>query len=213
MPRKPLDGCKAARPPVHHPPRTWTLDSQLHIPTAWVSPLSLRPLLIRSPPWNQWMLLHFGPTPAHEEASNFRLTGSQWTIVGMVEPKIDDRAYFHDQFYRHGVFKSGSSCLRSTPDYGYFRRHDDVLKRLPCLQLKFQSFLGAGTIADFSSQHACTRKFHTTSDRHDDGFQHPACLCCSFLRIQNICFSLFMQERSFAIIYLVLPYSVGGWSF
>lgn len=27
MPRKPLDSCKAARPPVHHPPRAWTLDS------------------------------------------------------------------------------------------------------------------------------------------------------------------------------------------
>ena len=49
MPRKPLDGCKATRPPVHHPLRAWALDSQLHIPTAWVSPLSLRLLLIRPP--------------------------------------------------------------------------------------------------------------------------------------------------------------------
>ena len=31
-------------------------------------------------PWNQWMLLYFGPTPAHEEASNFCLAGSQMTI-------------------------------------------------------------------------------------------------------------------------------------
>ena len=100
----------------------------------------------------------------------------------MVEPKIDDRAYFHDRFYRHGVFKSGASCLRFPPDYGYFRRHDDVLKRLPCLQLKFQSSLSIGMMADFSAQRACTRKFHMTADRHDDGFQHLACLCCIFLK-------------------------------
>ena len=59
-------------------------------------------------------------------------------------------------------------------DYGYFRRHDDVLKRLPCLQLKFQSSLIVGMKADFEAQHDCTRKFHAVSDRHDDGFQHPA---------------------------------------
>ncbi len=88
----------------------------------------------------------------------------------MVEPKIDDRAYDHDQFYRHGVFKSEASCLRFTTDYGYFRRHDDVLKRLPCLQLKFQNSLAIGMMADFSAQRACTRKFHMTLDRHDDGF-------------------------------------------
>ena len=27
-------------------------------------------------------------------------------------------------------------------------------------------------------QHACTRKFHVTSDRDDDDFQHSTCLCC-----------------------------------
>ena len=91
----------------------------------------------------------------------------------MIEPKIDDRAYDHDRFYRHGVFKSGSSCLRFAPDYGYFRRHAAILKRLPCLQLTFHSFLAIGTMADFSAQRACTRKFHITSERHDDGFQHP----------------------------------------
>ena len=32
------------------------------------------------------------PPPAHEEASNFRLTRSQQTIVGMFKSKIDDRA-------------------------------------------------------------------------------------------------------------------------
>ena len=52
--------------------------------------------------------------------------------------------------------------------YGYFRRHDDVIKRLPCLQLKFQSSLAIGMMADFSAQRVCTRKFHMTSDRHDD---------------------------------------------
>ena len=35
-------------------------------------------------------------------------------------------------------------------------------------------------MADFSAQRACTRKFRMTSDSHDDGFQHPACLCCIF---------------------------------
>ena len=39
------------------------------------------------------MFVRFGPTPAHEEPSNFWLTRSQRTIVGIVEPKIDDRAY------------------------------------------------------------------------------------------------------------------------
>ena len=29
----------------------------------------------------------------------------------MVEPKIDDRAYYYDRFYRHGVFKSGAYGL------------------------------------------------------------------------------------------------------
>ena len=102
----------------------------------------------------------------------------------MVEPKIDDRAYDHDRFSRHSVLKSGS-CLRFIPDYGYFRRHDDVLKRLPCLQLKFQSSLAIGMMADFSAQHACTHKFHMTSDHHDDGFRHPACLCCIFLKFSH----------------------------
>ena len=100
----------------------------------------------------------------------------------MIEPKIDGRAYYYDRFYRHSVFKSESSCLRSTTDYGHFRRHDDVLKRLPCLQLKFQSSLTIGMMANFSAQRACTRKFYMTSDSHDDGFQHPACLCCIFLK-------------------------------
>ena len=129
------------------------------------------------------MFVRFGPTPAHEEPSNFWLTGSQRTIVGMVESKIDDRAYYHARFYRHDVFKSVSSCLRFTSDFGYFRRHDDVLKRLPCLQLKFQSSIAIGMMADFSAQRACTRKSHMTSDRHDDGFQPPACLCCIFLKL------------------------------
>ena len=102
----------------------------------------------------------------------------------MVEPKIDDRAYDHDRFSRHSVLKSGS-CLRFIPDYGYFRSHDDVLKRLPCLQLKFQSSFAIGMMADFSAQHACTHKFHMTSDHHDDGFRHPACLCCIFLKFSH----------------------------
>ena len=132
------------------------------------------------------MFVCCGPTPAHEEPSNFWLSGSQSSIVGMVELKIDDRAYIHARFYRHVVFKSGSSCLRFTPDYGYFRRHDDVLKRLPCLQLKFQCSLVIGMMADFSAQRACTRKSHMTSDRHDDGFQPPACLCCCiFLKLSH----------------------------
>ena len=78
--------------------------------------------------------------------------------------------------------KSGSSCLRFTPEYGHFRRHADVLKRLPCLQLKFQSSIAIGMMADFSAQRACTHKFHITSYRHDDGFRTPACLCCIFLK-------------------------------
>ena len=76
-------------------------------------------------------------------------------IVGMLEPQNDDRAYDHDRFYRHGVFKSGSSCLRFTPDYGYFRKHDDVLKRLPCLQLKFQRSPASGTMMGFEAYRAC----------------------------------------------------------
>ena len=131
------------------------------------------------------MFVCFGPTPAHEEPSNFWLIGSQRTIVGMVELKIDDRAYDHNRFYRHGVLKSGSSCLRFTPDYGYFRRYDDVLKRLPCLHLNFQSPLAIGMMADFSAQRACTRKSHMPSDSHDDGFQHPTCLCCIFLKLSH----------------------------
>ena len=91
----------------------------------------------------------------------------------MVEPKVDDHACDHARFYRHGVFKFRSSCLRFPPDYGYFRRHDDVLKYLQCLQLKFQSSLAIGMMAEFSAQRACTRKSHMTSDRHDDGFQPP----------------------------------------
>ena len=102
--------------------------------------------------------------------------------VGMVESKMDDRAYYHDRFFRHDVLKAGASCLRFTSGNGHFRRHDDILKRLPCLQLKFQSSLAIGMMAYFSAQCACTRKFHMTADRHDDGFQHPACLCCIFLK-------------------------------
>ena len=37
----------------------------------------------------------------------------------------------------------------------------------------------------FSAQRACTRKFHMTSDRHDDDFQHPTCLCCIFLKLSH----------------------------
>ena len=70
-------------------------------------------------------------------------------------------------------------------DYGYFRRHDDVLKRLPCLQLKFQSSITIGMMANFSAQRACTRKSHMASDSHDDGFQHPTYLCCIFLKISH----------------------------
>ncbi len=62
---------------------------------------------------------------------------------------MDDRAYYYNRFYRHIAFKSKSSCLRFAQNIGYFRRHDDVLKRLSCLQLKFSSFLAAGMMADF----------------------------------------------------------------
>ena len=134
------------------------------------------------------MFVRFGPTPAHEEPSNFWLTGSQRTIVGMVESKIDDRAYYHARFYRHDVFKSVSSCLRFTSDFGYFRRHDDVLKRLPCLQLKFQSSLSIGMMADFSVQGACTRKFTWRRIVMMMVFSPRHAYAVSFWRILNICF-------------------------
>ena len=131
------------------------------------------------------MTVRSGPTPAHEEPSNFWRTGSLRTIVGMVEPKTDDRAYDHDRIYRHSVFKSGSSCPRFPQKYGHFRRHADILKCLPCLQLKFRSSLAIGMMVEFSAQSACTHKFHMTSDRYDDGFQPPACLCCIFLKLSH----------------------------
>ena len=73
----------------------------------------------------------------------------------MVELNKDDRAYYFNRFYRHGVQKPGTSCLRFTPDYGHFRRHDDILKRLPCLQLKFQSSISVGMMMGFEAYHAC----------------------------------------------------------
>ena len=117
MPRKPLDSCKAARPPVHHPPSALVYH--------WFS----------SEVWGCSSFAHIGFT---------------------------------------------NSCT--------FWSHPRSWGALKLL---------------------ATRK----PDRHDDGFQHPTCLCCAFLRIQNVCFSFLIQERMFAIIYLVLPYSVGGWSF
>ena len=73
----------------------------------------------------------------------------------MVELNKDDRAYYFNRFYRHGVQKPGTSCLRFTPDYGHFRRHDDVLKRSPCLQLKFQRAFAVGMMMGFEACHAC----------------------------------------------------------
>ena len=73
----------------------------------------------------------------------------------MLEPKIDDRAYNSDRFPWHDVLKSESSCLRFTPDYGHFRRHAYILKRLPCLQLIFQRFLAVGMMIGFEACHAC----------------------------------------------------------
>ena len=66
----------------------------------------------------------------------------KWKIMaGMMEQKNDDHAYNLDRFSRHDALKSESSCLRFTPDNGHFRRHVDVLKRLPCLAVSFWSFL------------------------------------------------------------------------
>ena len=146
---------------------------QLATPAAWVGPLFFRCHYLNrvgGRATNSWAVnrLSFFSSSCFN-STIFWPARSQRTIVGMAEPKIDDRAYYYDRFYRHGVFKSG--CLRFTPD-GYFRRHDDVLKRLPCLQLKFQNPLSIGMMADFSAQHACTRKFHMTSDNHFVHF-HP----------------------------------------
>ena len=49
------------------------------------------------------MFVCFGPTPAHEEASNLQHHGGEMTIVGMLEQKIDDHAYYYNQFFRHDV--------------------------------------------------------------------------------------------------------------
>ena len=68
---------------------------------------------------------------------------------------MDDRAYYHDRFFRHDVLKAGASCLRFTSGNGHFRRHDDILKRLPCLQLKFQGSLAVGMMMDSEAYHAC----------------------------------------------------------
>ena len=103
----------------------------------------------------------------------------------MVEPKIDDRAYNQDWFSRHDAFKSGVACLRFAPDYGHFRRHADVLKRLPCLQLNFFSILAVGMKTVFEAKCACNRKFYAATDRHEDVFRHLACLCCIFLLYFN----------------------------
>ena len=40
-------------------------------------------------------------------------------------------------------------------------------------------------MADFSARRACTRKFHMMSNCHDDGFQHPTCLHCIFLKLSH----------------------------
>ena len=81
-------------------------------------------------------------------------TAAKHPTAGMLESKSDDRAYYYDLFSRHDILNSGASCLRFTPDYGHFRRHDDVLKRLPCLQLKFQSYLAVGMTMSFEAYHA-----------------------------------------------------------
>ena len=56
--------------------------------------------------------------------------------------------------------------------------------------------------------------------KHELLVSHSATLPTIFLLshisvflFENICFFLLMQEQMFDIIYLVLPYSVGGWSF
>lgn len=100
-----------------------------------------------------------------QEAPNFWLSVIQSELpttsyrkhptAGMLEPKMDDCAYYYDRFSRHDVLKSGASCLWFAPDNGHFRRHDDVLKRLPCLQLKFQSFFAVGMTMVFEVHHAC----------------------------------------------------------
>ena len=77
------------------------------------------------------------------------------SIAGMLEWKIDDRAYNSDRFSRHDVLKSRSSCLRFAPVYGHFRRHADILKRLPCLQLIFFRSVAVGMMMIFEAYHAC----------------------------------------------------------
>ena len=37
----------------------------------------------------------------------------------------------------------------SFPNFGHFRRHDGILKRLPCLRLKFPNFLTVGMLGHF----------------------------------------------------------------
>ena len=77
------------------------------------------------------------------------------STAGMLEWKIDDRAYNSDRFSRHDVLKSSSSCLRFAPDYGHFRRHADILKRLPCLLLIFFRSVAVGMMMIFEAYHAC----------------------------------------------------------
>ena len=123
--------------------------------------------------------------PSSWEGLKLLASGDEKTIVGMVERKMDDRAYYYDQFYRHDIFISGSSCLRFTPDYGHFRRHADILKRLPCLQLKFQRSPAAGTMMGFEAYHAC-------------GWQMP--------QFPKLCIASFLQN------WAILEFSIAGFS-
>ena len=101
--------------------------------------------------WHPALLMRSPQTSIVQEAAGNATarTSMRTPIVGMLEPKMDDRAYYYNRFYRHVAFKSKSSCLRFAQNIGYFRRHDDVFKHLSCLQLKFSSFLAAGMMADF----------------------------------------------------------------
>ena len=85
--------------------------------------------------------------------------------AGMLEPETDDRDYNSDRFSRHDVLKLRSTCLRFAPVYGHFRRHADILKRLPCLQLIFSRSVAVGMMMIFEAYHACACKFFAASDR------------------------------------------------
>ena len=57
-------------------------------------------LLIRPPTWNPWLLVYIGPTPAHEEASNFCLSENSFM-------KICQMKHFqkkHCRFWQIGCF-------------------------------------------------------------------------------------------------------------